>query len=113
VSEVTISGQDFALARVRVAAPLAVRIDTVTLEGDAERLDIQGRDVPGLVDRLLSGKLHVDLGNHLPVACDVTFFAALDSAGGTAPDLVLGPVSVTAGRTQSGVVDTSRTAALH
>ncbi len=114
VSEVTISGQDFALARVSVAAPLAVRIDTVTLEGDAERLDIEGSDVPGFVDRMLSGLLHVDLGNHLPVACEVTFFAALDSANVySAPDLLLGPVAVAAGRTQvsGAVIDTSRTVA--
>lgn len=114
VSEVTVSAEDFALARVNVAAPLAVRIDTVTLSGDAERLDIEGSDVPGFVDRMLSGLLHVDLGNHLPVACEVTFFAALDSANVYgAPDMVLGPVAVAAGRTQvSGAVsDTSRTVA--
>ena len=114
VSEVTVSGQDFALARVNVAAPLAVRIDTVTLSGEAERLDIEGSDVPGFVDRMLGGTLHVDLGNHLPVACEVSFFAALDSAEVySAPDMLLGPVTVAAGHTQvSGAVsDTSRTIA--
>lgn len=111
VSEVTITSSDFALAKVSVSAPLAVRIDTVTVTGASERLDIEGTDVPELVEKLRSGTFHADVVNHLPVAAEVTFFAALDSASVySAPDLVLGPVLVAAGRTQpSGAVsDTSR-----
>lgn len=110
VFEVTISDEDFALARVNVAVPLAVRIDTITITGSAERLVIEGTDVPGLLNKIRSATFHADVVNHLPVGAEVKFFAALDSADVySAPDLVLGPVIVGAGQTlPSGV--TSATA---
>lgn len=113
-SEFTLTPSDFAFARITVSAPLAVRIDTVTIGGEVDRLDIQGSDVDDLTRDLLSGLFHADLGNHLPVGADVTFLVASDSAlVFSSPDLVLGPVTVAAGVTQiSGLVaDTSRTTA--
>jgi hypothetical protein len=112
VSEYTMGTNDFAYAIVSVSAPLAVRIDTVTIGGNAERLDVAGSDIGEFTDNLQSGLLHADVGNHLPVAADLTFFVALDSAlVYTAPDLQLGPITLTAGATDiSGIVrDTTRT----
>jgi hypothetical protein len=112
VSEYTIGVSDYAYARVSVSAPLAVRIDTVTIGGSAERLDVAGSDIGEFTDILQSGLLHADVGNHLPVAADLTFFVALDSTlVYTEPDIQLGPITLTAGATDvSGVVqDTTRT----
>ena len=106
VSEVTITTGDFAYARLSISAPLAVRIDSVTIQGTTESQDIVGTDIPGFTDDLLNGTLHVDVFNHLPVAVDLRLFVATDSARVyTAPDLQLGPVTVAAGATDiSGVV---------
>jgi len=106
VSEVTITAGDFAYARLSISAPLAVRIDSVTIQGTTESQDIVGTDIPGFTDDLLNGTLHVDVFNHLPVAVDLRLFVATDSARVyTAPDLQLGPVTVAAGATDiSGVV---------
>jgi hypothetical protein len=100
-SAFTLTRNDFAYARLTVSSPLAVRIDTVTIGGDIDRIDIEGSDVKDLVADLLSGALHAELGNHLPVGADVTFFVATDSGSVfSAPELVLGPVSVASGTTQ-------------
>jgi hypothetical protein len=110
-SEFTIDAADFAYARVTVSAPLAVRIDSVTIEGDTDAQEISGSDVGEFTDRLEGGSLHLETTNHLPVAARLTLYVARDPDGVyTAPDLVLGPVQVDAGVTDiSGIVtDTAR-----
>lgn len=106
----TFGATDFAYAHVALSAPLAVRVDSVTIRGDAERQDITGSDIGEFVAKLEGGALHLSGGNHLPLGASVTVYVAADSASVfTAPDLQLGPVQVDAGVTDlSGrVVDTT------
>jgi hypothetical protein len=106
VTVYTISPNDFAYARVALTAPLAVRIDSVTISGDVEGQDISGSNVGEFTDDLLDGALHLRVGNHLPLAAELALYVATDSANVySAPDLVLGPVPVAAGVTDiSGLV---------
>lgn len=111
VSEVTVGASDFAFARVTLSAPLAVRIDSFTIEGLPEAQSISGSDVSAFTDDLESGTIHLEVANHLPIATDITLYVATDSASVyTTPDLQLGPISIAAGATDiSGIVfDTTR-----
>ena len=106
----TFGATDFAYAHVALSSPLAVRVDSVTIRGDAERQDIEGSDIGEFVDKLEGGALHLKGGNHLPLGASVTVYVATDSARVfTAPDLQLGPVQVDAGVTDLAgrVVDTA------
>jgi len=106
----TFGPTDFAYAHVALSSPLAVRVDSVTIRGDAESQDITGSDIGEFIDQLEGGALHLKGGNHLPLGASVTVYVATDSARVfTAPDLALGPVQVGAGVLDPGgrVVDTA------
>jgi len=106
----TFSAADFAYADVALRSPLAVRVDSVTIRGDAEGQDITGSDLGEFVDKLEGGALRLKGSNHLPLDASVTLYVATDSAGVfAAPDLQLGPVHVGAGILDAGgrVVDTA------
>jgi len=110
-TEVTISTTDFAFARVTLSAPLAVRIDSVTIEGTPEAQPVSGGDISEFTDNLESGTMHLEVANHLPISTVITIYVATDSAlVYSAPDLQLGPISIAAGKTNiSGIVfDTTR-----
>jgi hypothetical protein len=110
----TFTANDFARANVRFRAPLAARVDSLTIGGEIESQEITGSDVGEFIDRLEGGALHLEMRNHLPLGASVTLRVASDSARVfSAPDLVLGPVAVLAGILGPGgvVIDTASSTA--
>jgi len=102
VNEVTVTANDFASARVSITAPLAVRIDSVTMVGDVGAQAISGTDVAEFTDNLVGGTLHLKATSHLAFGAAVTLFVATDSTRVySAPDLILGPVPVAPGTTDA------------
>lgn len=102
VTEYTVSTNDYAAAIVSITAPLAVRVDSVTVQSEVSSQAISGTDIAEFTDNLLGGSLHLHATNHLPLGAAVTLFVATDSLNVySAPDLVLGPVAVSPGTTDS------------
>lgn len=93
----TVSVGDYAIVDYEIISPLEVIITGSTISGDPENLDID-QDMRDMInDHALGARVETEILNHLPVAVQLRILASSDiSTIETAPELVIGPLTVAA-----------------
>ncbi len=102
---VNLNSSDHLEATATISAPMSVKLDDATVEGDPNELNID-RDLANKADRLLEGRFQGTISNHLPLGASVSiYFATSEAELFSNPQTIIGPFTVNAGQVDgSGVV---------
>jgi len=94
----TIRPDDRAQVVWRADAPLRLVIEDAEVDRNPEALDLDEDLRTNIEDHLLAAEILVEIDNHFPFGLDVLFLVGPDSTSALDdPELVIGPLSVTAG----------------
>lgn len=98
----TVSKSDYVNGKVKIRAPLSLRLPPQTIDSDVNELDIDEDIKKDIEDNLSSGSFYAEIKNHLPLGASVEFvFSQNDSTIFENSILQIGPVGVDAASTDS------------
>ena len=93
--ESDISSTDFIETSVHITVPLSLSFPSQTIKTDIDTIEIEEDVQDELRENVLSGKLFVELNNHLPLGFDVSLhFSSQDTSVYTNAELTIGPLSL-------------------
>ena len=100
--EGSVTEHDFIEAEVKVSAPMVLSFSDQEIETDVNEVKIEEDTREVIRENLQSGKMIIEMDNHLPVGASIEICLDLvDSLVFTSPDLVIGPVVIEPAETVS------------
>ena len=100
-TESTVYGTDEINAKVKISIPVSLKFPDQSLTTDVANVEIDSEAQAQIQNNLQSGRLHAEIGNHLPLGATVTlYFSGLDTNVYESPQLTIGPISVEPGQRQ-------------
>lgn len=110
VSIVDVTANDFVKARVKIESPLEVLFNGSTLELDPETSAIDTAEYAIITDHLIQAELNATISNHLPAGMEFYILVSADSTTlYSAPDLSIGPITVSPGQIDGSGVTIAET----
>jgi len=108
----TVSESDFVQGAVRISAPLALSLPAQSVESKVSKFDdLSKEDRERIRDNLMSARIQARMANHFPVGASAEIHVATrDTAVFKTPELVIGPITIGAGRVEASGVVTEATA---
>jgi hypothetical protein len=98
-----ITANDFVDGNVRFTAPLALSLPAQSVEESLDEVKIDADTRKEVKKRVGSGQLVAQIANHLPVGATAElFFGSVDSLVFEQPEVVIGPIEVSAGQLEEG-----------
>jgi len=92
VTTVQVSSRDYLFGKAVISAPMALKFDETSVQGDKAHLDVKA-DIADRADRLQQGVFQSTITNHLPIGAQVTIYIGADSATiFTHPLTTIGPI---------------------
>jgi hypothetical protein len=94
----TVSKNDYVNGKVKIKAPLSLKLPPQSIESDVNELDIDEDTRAEIEDNLSSGRFFAEIENHLPLGAAVEFvFSQNETTIFQNPILQIGPIEVDAG----------------